>query len=64
MNKRVIAIGAAMTALGIGFFLYMLTLAPRSNDPTAMVQAVGEASGGVGAIGLVMIVVGAFRRRR
>jgi hypothetical protein len=64
MNKRVVATGAAMIVLAIGFFLYMLTFAPRSNDPATMMQTVGEVSGAIGAIGLVMIVAGALRRRR
>jgi TRAP-type mannitol/chloroaromatic compound transport system permease large subunit len=64
MNLRVMLTGAAMIVLAIGFFFYMETLMPRSNDPAAMMQTVGTVSGGVGGIGLVMIVVGLLRRKR
>ena len=64
MNKRVVATGTATIVLAIGFFLYMMTLMPRSNDPASMMQTVGGVSGAVGAIGLVMIVAGALGRRR
>jgi TRAP-type mannitol/chloroaromatic compound transport system permease large subunit len=64
MNVRVVATGAAMIALALGFLLYMGTVATRSNDPAAMMQTVGMVSGGVGGIGLVMIVVGVLRRKK
>jgi hypothetical protein len=64
MNVRVVATGAVMIVLALGFFFYMETLMPRSNDPAAMMQTVGMVSGGVGGIGLVMIVVGLLRRKK
>jgi hypothetical protein len=35
VNKRVVATGASMIGLASGFFLYMMTVASRSNDPVA-----------------------------
>jgi hypothetical protein len=64
MNVRVVVTGAVMIVAALGFFLYMGTFAPKSNDPTGMMQTVGEVSGFVGAIGLVMIVFGALKRKR
>jgi hypothetical protein len=64
MNMRVVLTGILCIALAAGFFFYMLTIAPKSNDPAAMMQTVGTVSGVVGAIGLVMIVFGALKRRR
>jgi hypothetical protein len=64
MNVRVIATGVVMIAAALGFFFYMETFMPRSNDPTGMMQTVGEVSGFVGALGLVMILFGIFRKRR
>ena len=61
MNLRVIITGAVLT---IAFFFYMTTLAPQSNDPASMMQMVGMVSGGAGAIGIVMIIVGALRRKK
>ena len=64
MNLRVVITGAAMVVLALAFFFYMGTVAPRSNDPASMMQTVGMVSGAVGAIGVVMIVFGALRRKR
>jgi hypothetical protein len=64
MNVRVVVTGALMIVLAIGFFLYTAAVAPKSNDPAGMMQTVGEVSGAVGAIGIVMIVFGIFRKRR
>jgi protein-S-isoprenylcysteine O-methyltransferase Ste14 len=64
MNLRVVITGAAMVVLALAFFFYMGTMAPRSTDPAAMMQTVGMVSGGIGAIGIVMIVFGALRRKR
>jgi hypothetical protein len=65
MNVRVVLTGALLIVLALGFFFYMgAALAPKSNDPTAMMQTVGEVSGAVGAIGIVMVLFGVFKRRR
>jgi hypothetical protein len=63
MNVRVVLTGAVMIAMALGFFFYMETFLPRSNDPAAMMQTVGEVSGAVGAIGLVMIAYGIFKKK-
>lgn len=64
MNLRVVITGAGLIALGAGFFFYMSGLAPRSNDPAAMMRAVGMVSGGAAGLGVVMIPFGVFRRKR
>jgi hypothetical protein len=64
MNVRVILTGVVMIVAALGFFFYMETFMPRSNDPAGMMQIVGEVSGFVGALGLVMIVFGLFRKKR
>jgi hypothetical protein len=64
MNLRVVISGAVMIVLALGFFFYMTSFIPRSNDPAGMMREVGEVSGAVGAIGLVMMLFGAFRRKR
>jgi heme A synthase len=57
-NKRVAYTGAGLIAAAIVFFLYMMSIAARSNDPKTMMETVGQVSGvGVG-IGVVMIVLG------
>jgi len=57
-NVRVILAGALLLVLGAGFFIVMLGMAPRSNDPKALMQTVGQVTGVVGGIGAAMIVAG------
>jgi predicted permease len=58
MNRRFVVTGAVLIALAIGFFVYMMGMAPRSNDPKALMETVGQVSGVAGAIGVVLIVLG------
>ena len=62
-NWRVVLTGVFLIVLAVGFFVFMLTMAPKSNDPAAMMQTVGQVSGVAGAIGLVMIVFGLIGKR-
>jgi len=62
MNLRVTSTGAGLVGLAGAFFLGMMSLAPRSHDPVAMMRAVGQAAGGAGGIGLAMIVFGLLRK--
>jgi hypothetical protein len=64
MNIRVIAAGAVLIVLAIGFFFYMSTFMPRSNDPVELMRTVGTVSGRAAGLGLAMIVVGLFLRRK
>jgi hypothetical protein len=48
----------------VAFFFAMGTIAPRSNDPVDLMRTVGQVSGGVGALGLVMFVFGLIGRRQ
>lgn len=62
-NWRVVIVGGIVIVLAIGFFLFMMGLAPQSNDPQALLAVVGQVSGVVGAIGLVMIVFGLIGKK-
>jgi len=62
-NWRVVIAGAFLIVLAAGFSAFMLTMAPKSNDPAAMMETVGQVSGVAGAIGLVMIVFGLIGKR-
>jgi succinate dehydrogenase hydrophobic anchor subunit len=62
-NWRVVMAGGLAIVLAVGFFLFMMTMAPKSNDPAAMMATVGQVSGVVGAIGLVMVVVGLIGKK-
>ncbi len=63
-NMRLVIVGAVLAVLALGFFLYMMGMAPKSNDPQAMLTTVGQVSGAVGAIGLVMIAVGLIGKKK
>jgi hypothetical protein len=57
-NWRVFFVGLVLILAAAAFFLGMGTTAPRSNDPVALMQIVGEVSGAVAGLGLVMMLVG------
>lgn len=62
-NWRLVAVGTVLLALAILFFLTMRDTTPWSNDPVALMRTIGEVSGAVGAISLVMIVFGLIGRK-
>ncbi len=57
-NMRAIVVGAVLIVAAAGFFLWMMTLAPQSDDPVKLMRIVGETSGVVAGIAAVLIVVG------
>ena len=57
-NLRVVIVGVVLFVLAIAFFLLMLSLAPRSNDPVALLRVAGTVSGAVGGLAIAMIVMG------
>ncbi len=62
-NMRIVVVGGVLLVLAAMFFLGMMTMAPKSNDPVAMMRTVGQVSGVVGAIALVMIVMGLIGKK-
>ena len=63
VNRRFVVTGALLIAAAIAFFIYMMGMAPRSNDPKALMETVGQVSGVVSAIGIVLIVLGLRGRK-
>jgi hypothetical protein len=63
-NWRVVIVGFILIAAGAAFFFGMETTAPKSNNPVELMTTVGQVSGVVGAIGLVMIAFGLIGRRK
>lgn len=57
-NMRLVMVGVALFVLAIAFFLLMLSLAPKSNDPVELMRTVGMVSGVVGGLAIAMIVGG------
>jgi len=62
-NMRVVIVGAILLLMAVAFFLLMLSVATRSNDPAEMFRTVGSASGVVGGLALMMIA-GGLRGKR
>jgi hypothetical protein len=59
-----VIVGLVLLLAAVAFFFAMGTIAPRSNDPVDLMRTVGQVSGGVGALGLVMFVFGLIGRRQ
>ncbi len=62
-NWRIVGVGAVLIVLATALFLGMLSVAPRSSDPVAMMRAVGDAAGVIGGVSLAMIVFGLIGKR-
>jgi hypothetical protein len=62
-NFRVIYTGVALLVAAVGFFFYMKGVAFKSNDPKALMEIVGQVSGVVGGISLVMIAFGFYGKK-
>ena len=62
-KKRLIIVGLVLVVLAAAFFCYMLSIASRSTDPKALMQIVGQVSGVVGGIGIVMSVIGLIGKK-
>ncbi len=63
INWRIVISGLVLIVLAATFFFFMLSIAPQSTDPKAVMQTVGTVSGGAGGIGLVMIIVGLIGKK-
>ncbi|HEX9209437.1 MAG TPA: hypothetical protein VF901_02905 [Bradyrhizobium sp.] len=57
-NWRLIAVGTVLLVLAVLFFLSMRDMTLWSNNPVALMRTVGQVSGAVGGISLVVIVFG------
>ena len=57
-NLRVVMAGVVLFILAIAFFLVMMSLAPKSNDPVELLRVAGTVSGVVGGLAIAMIVGG------
>jgi hypothetical protein len=62
-NWRLVAVGTVLLVLAVLFFLTMRDTTPWSNDPVALMRTIGEVSGAVGGVSLVMIVFGLIGRK-
>jgi len=62
-NWRIILVGFVLIVMALGFYFFMLSIAPISNDPAALMQTVGTVSGAAIGISLVMIIIGLIGKK-
>jgi multidrug resistance efflux pump len=62
-NWRVVTTGVILIALAVGFFFFMSLMAPQSTDPAELMRIVGQVSGAVIGISVVMIVLGLIGKK-
>lgn len=62
-NWRVMIVGFVLIILGLGFYFFMLSIAPQSTNPTELMQTVGTVTGVVVGISIVMILLGVIGKK-
>ena len=62
-NWRIVITGFLFIAMAIGFFLFMMTIAPQSTDPAEFMRIVGSASGTVIGVCVAIIIVGLIGKK-
>ena len=62
-NWRIVIVGLVLIVIALAFFLFMMSIASKSNDPVALMQTVGTVAGAVGGISLVMIIIGLIGKK-
>jgi TRAP-type mannitol/chloroaromatic compound transport system permease large subunit len=62
-NWRIVIVGAVLIVLAIAFYLFMLSIASKSNDPKALMQTVGQVAGVVCGLSIAMIIVGLIGKK-
>jgi hypothetical protein len=62
-NWRLIIVGVGLLGAAGIFFLMMLGMVPKSNDPAALMRTVGQVSGVVGGMSIAMIIVGLIGKK-
>ena len=62
-NWRLVIVGGVLIVVAAFFFLYMRSIAPSSNDPAALMTIVGQVSGVVTGLSVVMIIFGLIGRK-
>jgi hypothetical protein len=58
-----ILVGFVLIVMALGFYFFMLSIAPRSNDPATLMQTVGTVAGAAIGISLVMIIIGLIGKK-
>ena len=62
-NLRVVIVGVVLFVMAVLFFLFMLSIAAKSNDPVELMKTVGMVSGVVSGLAFTMIIVGLIGKK-
>ena len=62
-NWRVVSVGFILAVIAVAFYFYMLSIAPKSNDPVVLMKTVGTVTGVVCGLSLMMIVLGLIGKK-
>jgi hypothetical protein len=62
-NWRIILVSFVLIVMALGFYFFMLSIAPTSNDPATLMQTVGTVAGAAVGISLVMIIIGLIGKK-
>ena len=62
-NWRIVIVGAVLIVIAVVFYVLMLSIASKSNDPVALMQTVGAVAGFVGGLSLIMIIIGLIGKK-
>lgn len=62
-NWRIVIVGLVLIVIALAFYFFMLSMAPKSNDPAALMQTVGTVAGVVCGLSVAMIVIGLIGKR-
>jgi len=61
---RIVIVGLALIVIAAAFSPAYGRIAPKSNDPEAVMRTVGVVAGLVGTLGIVMIIFGLMAKGR
>jgi uncharacterized protein YpmB len=62
-NWRVVIVGFILAVMAVAFYFYMQSIAPKSNDPVALMKTVGTVAGVVCGLSLAMIILGMIGKK-
>lgn len=62
-NWRPIIAGILLIVLALGFYFFMLSIAPQSTDAVSLMQTVGTVAGVAIGISFAMIIVGLIGKK-
>lgn len=62
-NWRIVIVGFVLIVLAVAFYLFMLSMASKSNDPVALMRTVATVAGFVGGLSLAMIIIGLIGKK-